>query len=168
MKKHRLITAATIMAVAGFLAAPLTSDANSLLSGYGGPGTGSQAILGATLLNGPGSGGSSGAGGSSAGGSSGGGAGLATSSGTPSKAHARPRGHTGKTAAKVKRAAHGNASSSASATYKSPSGTSVGTQSAVESSQIGLSNSDLWYILLAAGLLVLTGTLTRRLARPTE
>ena len=40
--------------------APAGAEANPLLSGYGGPGLGDQAIIGATLLNGPGGGGGSG------------------------------------------------------------------------------------------------------------
>ena len=53
----RAAFAATVLA----MALPSAAVAGPLLSGYGGPGQGSQAILGSTLLNGPsGGGGSSG------------------------------------------------------------------------------------------------------------
>src|ERR1019366_9479043 len=66
MTRHRATTTATLV-LALTLTAPAVAGANSLLSGYGGPGEGNQAILGSALLGGPGSGG----GGSSSGGSSG-------------------------------------------------------------------------------------------------
>src|SRR5262249_33452093 len=74
MTRHRTIaTAVTLLA---FLAAgtPVPASASSVLSGYGGPGQGNQAILGSALLSGPGGGGgSSGRGGSGGAGGSGGG-----------------------------------------------------------------------------------------------
>ncbi|HEY2182156.1 MAG TPA: hypothetical protein VGH09_10835 [Solirubrobacteraceae bacterium] len=66
MKIKRVISR-TVVARAAFagsvlaMAFPTAAVAGPLLSGYGGPGQGSQAILGSTLLNGPsGGGGSSG------------------------------------------------------------------------------------------------------------
>lgn len=47
---------------------PASASASPLLSGYGGPGQGTQAILGASLVNGPGGGGGSPGGGGSHGG----------------------------------------------------------------------------------------------------
>lgn len=56
----------TILAVAVSAALPAGAQAGSLLSGYGGPGQGSQAVLGSTLINGPGGGSGGGAGSGSA------------------------------------------------------------------------------------------------------
>ena len=53
---NRNIRIASALALAGFLAAlaPLAAYAGSpLLSGYGGPGAGEQAIVGSTLIGGP-------------------------------------------------------------------------------------------------------------------
>ena len=74
MKRHR--TTLCTLALAGdgscVLAPAAAMAGGPLLSGYGGPGGGAQAIIGATLLNGPGSGsGGGGSGGSSSGGGSG-------------------------------------------------------------------------------------------------
>src|SRR5207253_1711120 len=56
---RRIITSVGLLMVAA-ACTPAAAHGNPLLSGYGGPGQGNQAILGATLLNGPGGGGSSG------------------------------------------------------------------------------------------------------------
>ena len=57
----RALTLAVVaLALPAFLQAPASAHANPLLSGYGGPGQGSQVLLGSTLLNGPRSGGGSG------------------------------------------------------------------------------------------------------------
>jgi hypothetical protein len=72
MRRHRKIfmTSLTAIAVAA-LTSPAGALANSLLSGYGGPGQGSQQILGSTVVGaGAGSGGSTGGGSSSGGGGS--------------------------------------------------------------------------------------------------
>ncbi len=53
------ITRVTLATLALAVAAPAGAQASSLLSGYGGPGTGSQAILGAALIGGGPSGGGS-------------------------------------------------------------------------------------------------------------
>jgi hypothetical protein len=70
MKIHR--SGPTLMTISALLVAalPATAYANPLLSGYGGPGQGTQVILGASLVNGPGGGGSSNGGGASKGGPS--------------------------------------------------------------------------------------------------
>ena len=66
MRSRRMITP-TIALVALSAAMPVAASASSLLSGYGGPGQGNQAILGSALLGGGSSGGSSGSTGSSPG-----------------------------------------------------------------------------------------------------
>jgi hypothetical protein len=83
MTRKIWISSALALATAMFVLAPTTAFAGSpLLSGYGGPGAGEQAILGSTLVGGSGGGG---AGGSSGSGGSGsvslsGSAGVSTSS----------------------------------------------------------------------------------------
>lgn len=159
MKSHRATITATFAALAIALAAPAGAAANSLLSGYGGPGEGNQAILGATLLKGPGGG--------SSGGRGSGSSSAPESLALPAKRSSRPsRGgsstkHAGKTSAKS------HASGSASAPY-SPISSQPATQAVAvgSSGSVGLSGSDLLYILLAAALLIITGAITRRLARP--
>jgi hypothetical protein len=65
MKKHLATTTIfTLLALALGVTPAAHATSGSLLSGYGGPGQGSQAILGSALLNGP-SGGAPGAGSSS-------------------------------------------------------------------------------------------------------
>src|SRR6266550_8716644 len=61
MKTHRRIITSVGLLLTAAACMPATAHANPLLSGYGGPGQGNQAILGATLLKGSGGGGSSGA-----------------------------------------------------------------------------------------------------------
>lgn len=142
------------------------AHANTLLSGYGGPGQGNQAILGAALINPPRGGGGSapprGETGTPAGslGSSGAGAPVqspaagspasnrATRSGTE-RAHSRTR--AGGTSAGGGRA---NGSVPSTATP----------EAAVGSSTLGLSGADLLYILLVLGALAGMGVFTRRLA----
>ena len=53
MRSRRIITPIIACLVAVSAALPAAASAGSLLSGYGGPGQGSQAILGSALLNGP-------------------------------------------------------------------------------------------------------------------
>ena len=50
---HRGVTIVTAVLVSALAGSPGTALASSLLSGYGGPGEGSEAILGSTLVNGP-------------------------------------------------------------------------------------------------------------------
>ena len=55
MARHALTTIAALMALAFCCALAPAADASStLLSGYGGPGQGNQAILGSTLIGGGG------------------------------------------------------------------------------------------------------------------
>ncbi len=75
MSRYRTTALAVVLSGLLFSFAPAVALGNSLLSGYGGPGEGSQAIIGSTLVkggSGGGGGGSAGSGGSN--GSSGGGA----------------------------------------------------------------------------------------------
>ncbi len=65
MTRKIWISSALALATALLVLAPTTAFAGSpLLSGYGGPGAGEQAILGSTLIGGSRGGGASGSGGS--------------------------------------------------------------------------------------------------------
>jgi hypothetical protein len=121
-------------------AAPASAQASPLLSGYGGPGQGNQAILGSALLNGPSSGG-------------GNGSGSATGS-------ARGGARSGK-----RNAAGGQGNIAPTGIGKVFGGAS--THARLDSETLGLSGTDLLYIVLALGVLLGAGVFTRRLARMT-
>jgi hypothetical protein len=161
MKRHRATTITLTLLIISVVS-PATASAGSLLSGYGGPGAGSQAIIGSTLVNNPPSGGS------------GAGAGASPSTGSLQSAPtstrtattgSSPHGATGKRA-------HGNqgapVSSNTSPVGPQPRQTAlIAPQAKVESSPaLGISVADLLYIALALGALVLTGVFTAKLARP--
>jgi hypothetical protein len=151
-----IITTGTLFLLGLLVAVP--ASANPLLSGYGGPGQGSQAILGSALLGGPGGGGGSGGAG---GGSKGGGP-----VGGPAGATVGPRGHASGSSRSSRHPAGGTGkpSSASPRTYiassrLASSDTDVGTQT------LGISGQDLLFILVALGLLAATTALTRQLAR---
>jgi hypothetical protein len=169
MTSRRMITSIlTVLVVAAPAAVPALATAGSLLSGYGGPGQGNQAILGSALLNGP-SGGGGGGGSAGAGGSAGSGTLAVTSSPVTSS---RPQGS---------RARHGHAAAGHHASGQGAPGAttpgvtgsyplSAGLARAVsgDSGTLGLSGADLLYILLALAALALTGLATRQLIRGHE
>jgi hypothetical protein len=180
MGSRRLTTTITalallVLAVTGLFSA--AADAGSLLSGYGGPGQGNQAILGSALINGPSGKGGSGSGpGSTAAqlaAASGSLAASSTSAGSAST-EAQPASHSSKpnvgasrpthssAAGKNHRAEAGKASGNTSGTYTHSSEL---TRAKGGSQVLGLSGADLGYILLALGILAFTGVLTRKLAR---
>lgn len=146
--------------------------ANSLLSGYGGPGQGSQAILGATLLKGPSKGGGSGGGSGGSGGGSSGASGSQSVSGSgssaaPAYSEARSNGSDGSSSQdSAARAASKPARHAVPARppLSAPRYTGV-SRAATTSRPLGLSGIDLLYIVLALFLLVLTALLTRALTR---
>jgi hypothetical protein len=165
MKRHRgLITAATFVVALAVLAGPAPAGASTLLSGYGGPGQGNQAIIGETLINPPG-GGSGGSGGGG-GGSASSGETLATSATSSSSAAAAATDHAGGI---QHRASTGNprphASAGGGAAY-TPASESAAPAASVGSSTLGLSGADFVYIVLVLGGIVGVGMLTRRLAGP--
>ena len=185
MKLQRLTTTATLMVLAVLCVLPTVASAGPLLSGYGGPGQGNQAILGSALVNG-GSGGGTGSGGrtggrgsSSVGGSSTsvGGEGAAGAGTATSSAGTAPRSTTGASAGakggapaaashsigKAGRPLAGNSSAGTAASARS-STLSASRGGAGGSQPMGLSGADLLYMLLAFGALVFTGLLTRSLA----
>lgn len=188
MSHHRRISivALTILATAGI--APPLVEANSLLSGYGGPGQGSQAILGSAVIGGGGSGtagGGSGSGGGSGGhgGALGGGTrgGPAFSKAAESSHYGEPHGNGSnrggnREASNVANGGAGRQGASSAlgtGTHTLVGGTSSYPTAPAEraylaraASQTGwLSSGDLAYVLLALLLLALTAVLTRALAR---
>src|SRR5580698_25991 len=108
MRRNRIILGALASLALFAIPAPAALAGGPLLSGYGGPGAGAQAIIGATLLNGPGgsSGGSSGGG--SAGDSSSNGSSVGRgSTSSPTAAGATSGGGSGRVASSAHSAATG-------------------------------------------------------------
>lgn len=161
------------LAVAGW--APSPAAANPLLSGYGGPGQGSQAILGSTIIGGgPGSaGGSSAAGGSArssqASGTFGGGeprlsAGSGASGGASERSESAGGGSgasTGAVGTGAQTGHRGRASGSVAGAY--PSVSAERAYLAVAAGSGRLSAVRLWYVLPALVALACVAFLTRRL-----
>jgi hypothetical protein len=155
MKTHRKITPLIGFALTLSALVPASAGASSVLSGYGGPGQGTQAILGSTLLNGP----SAGAGGGSAGG------------GPTATAPLGARGSGGTTGSGGNGHATGRHGSQTSATatgggvYASYSRLGASQTSARGVGVLGLSDSAFLFALLALAALLFTGLLTRGLAK---
>jgi hypothetical protein len=168
VKTHRSITSlAAVIVLALSLAVVDAAQAGSLLSGYGGPGQGNQAILGSTLIGGSsGGGGSAGGGSGGAGeGSYGGGSGALSVAGSggpaSSSGHAAPGGHSRATRH------HRNTSAPArDATGLTRAPNARLTAATAGSQPLGLSGHDLLFALLVLALLAATAVLTMRLARP--
>lgn len=166
MPRQRLTTIVALFALGSCWAgAPTASASSTLLSGYGGPGEGNQAILGSTLIGG--SGGSRGGGGSSSTGSSapqtvsieagpapsatphtgGSGGQKASGAGTPRAHPRRPR------------ATHTSTPAGATAPAKAVE------VRAVSAPALGLSGTDVAHVVLAFLVLVLTAVVTVVLTR---
>jgi len=171
MTSHRTILMTLISLTAMSFAIPSSVLAGPLLSGYGGPGEGNQAILGSALLGGGGSsGGSSGSTGSSPGvaaETAGGQSGRSQSNGSATGA-SELNSMAGR---RSKGSARGRTASSRDNTAESSGG--AARAYAVSSSRsipgasdtLGLSGADLAYIFLTLCALILTGVLTRRFAQ---
>ena len=168
VKARKLTTRSKIARIAAMLAlsialTPTAAPASSLLSGYGGPGQGNQAILGAALLNGPSSGG--GGGGSAGGGSSSSEATNLVAPVTPASAQRSLSSsrHGGSGVA----GKHGLRATGAVNTRRGESGAAgaynVSAGGGSANPLLGLSREDLLYVVLALGVLMFTGLLTRRL-----
>jgi hypothetical protein len=165
MNRHRKIISSAGLLAAIVVATPVAAHASPLLSGYGGPGQGSQVILGSSLLNGPGGGGGAAAAAAAAAKGStaatrGGRGGLGGASG----------GSPSSSSASAVHGAHGvvlRPRSSSGAPAGSSGGT-LGTSPARQAAPpaLGVSEQDLLYIVLALGVLAFAGVLTRRLAYP--
>jgi hypothetical protein len=150
--------AATVIALITLVClVPAAAAGDPLLSGYGGPGQGSQIILGATLLGGEGP-------------PSGSGSGAGPGTGVqPGAVQLSPRGashgqlgHRGNAA--PGRPAVSGTRRAGSATESPVRVTEGGTATAVPSSALGLSDSDWLRAAIVVGLLVLIAMLTSRLA----
>jgi hypothetical protein len=172
MNIHRRIAPIITLLAAAALAAPAAGSANSLLSGYGGPGQGSQAILGSALLNGPGNGGGprdrgpSDSGGNVAISAAPGGGLLSGSSGDKIPAGGpgqRGQRTAGSHSSGGARGRAGGAAAGTSGAYAAPEGRSAAQSSTV----LGLSSGDLLDVVVALVALAFTAMLTRRL-RPTN
>jgi hypothetical protein len=163
MISHRKVVPIVVLLLGSLAAAPNSASAGTLLSGYGGPGQGSQAILGLTLLGGPANGGGGAAGGGQAGAS---GLGAATAAGqgggaTGSAAHRRGTGRHGKGSQPLGAGASGGSRSA----YQPYVPTGATRLSSAGSGILGLSGSDLLLVLLALAGLLFAGALTRGLAQ---
>jgi hypothetical protein len=150
-----LTTLAALVLAAGVLA-------NPLLSGYGGPGQGQQAILGGGLVNPP-------AGGSGAGGSgtaSGSQLTVPASGPSASAVHSGTAKHThGKAGATTK---HAGSERSAAVPVSPQSAAKLQRVSDTASaSTLGLSGGELLLIVLGLATLAVTAVLTRQLTRRT-
>jgi hypothetical protein len=152
-----LTTAATLATLA---VAPTAAGANPLLSGYGGPGQGDQAILGSGLVNSPGGGGSAGPSG-----------GVASSELTVATSHSSA-GSTG--GAKRPHHAAGGAGQQGTAKRSPAAPASVAPASGLQpvsstssGGTLGLSGGDMLLIVFGLAALALTGLLTRQLTRRT-
>ncbi|MHB8242194.1 MAG: hypothetical protein ACYDHN_09400 [Solirubrobacteraceae bacterium] len=149
--------------------APAGASANPLLSGYGGPGQGEQAILGGGLVKGSSGGGSSG--------SSEGGPTPAPSlaveepdaasrSGAVGSKHAGGSGQRKASPRSPSQKHPAEASKGVAATHTSKYGLASSRASAGPSQVLGLSNADLVYIFLALALVFATGASMKRLVGP--
>jgi hypothetical protein len=162
MNAQRTTTAIVALLSLGGIA-PSVASASSLLSGYGGPGQGSQAIIGSTLVNGRG-GGSSGGGGSSASPAT---PAPARSVTAPRDATSAPSGNPAAPAAthvKVQRAAPGARGVEGAPAAAAPYTVAQREGARSSGSFSGFSAADLLYTLLALGILIATALLMRRLA----
>jgi len=160
--QRRIITSVGVVAVAA-ACVPAGAQANPLLSGYGGPGQGNQAILGATLLNGRGGGGGSGT--------------LATAS---SSGSASEEGVSGTVAAPAGAKTQTSSSDGSSRGHAGVQRQSPrhpldpeGAYRALERSAnisgdgaLGLSGSEIALIAVVLAVLAMIGTVTWRVARP--
>jgi hypothetical protein len=172
MNRNIRIASALALALAGFLAAvaPLAAYAGSpLLSGYGGPGAGEQAIVGSTLIGGPrGGAGSGGSLGSSSGGAGGGGlAGSSSGSGATSAGTGGTQAAGGGSSSKIatgstRQAERSTSSAGRARGYVYPSSLA---STAGDSSVIGISAGDVFPLVAILATLVLIGVLTVRFSR---
>lgn len=159
-RQSAIITTAALVLVLVGVAIPSAEAAGPLLSGYGGPGQGNQAILGAALLNGP------------SGGGGGGSQSPATTPGTSSSASSQsPSGAGASTGAKSHgggarstRGPSAGASAGRPRAYSSSSGLTAPQAAVGGAPALGLSGADLVYIILALGALAVTAAFTVRLA----
>lgn len=152
------------------LALPAYARANPLLSGYGGPGQGSQALLGSTLVGPRGGNGGSGGNGAApaqsieqtASGSTAPRSAVAQASATPGHTPASTRRkRSSRTGAGSGVKGDGAPASGAALTPK----VALARKSSVHTDAAGLSGGDLALVVIAIGVIFATGALTARIAR---
>lgn len=157
MRRQRLTTIVALMALGSCCAlAPAASASSTLLSGYGGPGQGNQAILGSTLIGG--SGGSGGGGGATSAGST---APQAVSIEVAPTPRATPRTSGGGASGAARHQRATGTSTSARAT--APSKPVVVRPASAPA--LGLSGTDIAYVVLGFLVLILTAVVTVLLTR---
>ncbi len=164
MGRHRIITT-TVTSVA-LLCLPASALASStLLSGYGGPGQGNQAIIGSTLVGGGSSGGGGSGGGSGSSGSSAASSSIAlpTQATAPAPKKAAPSGR--RSAPKRRHPTEVSGSKHASKTGSPTYQRTAATVQASGGKTLGLTGADVLYMVLAACVLALTAVITGRVAR---
>jgi len=153
------------------LAVPAGAVASPLLSGYGGPGAGSQVILGSSLVNGPRGGGGGGGGSASGGGPTA----PAAVTRPPSGGATAPSESAPTRVSRTQRAA-GTKRAPARDSTPRPSSTAPGSaarvapasaqgRAASRSAALGLSSGEVALIIVAGCALVAIGFMTGRLAR---
>jgi hypothetical protein len=147
--------------------APGASASSTLLSGYGGPGEGNQAILGSTLIGGSGHSGSGG-GGSAGGGSSAPQAAsieaAPASRPTPRTSGASRGGGASGARSQQRRTAHPRAAVPSTSAASGETATQVAVRP-VSAPALGLSGTDVAYVVFAFLVLVLTAVVTVLLTR---
>jgi hypothetical protein len=170
MTLARKIDRGVTIAAVVLLALPAFARANPLLSGYGAPGQGSQALLGSALV-GPRGGGGSGAS------REGPAQPIEQSASAPAPAGqsavAEPSGSERRPSARTSRpgSSHTGAGGGAKGSSAPASGPGVPRKvalepkSSVHADAAGISGGDLALIVLAIGVIFATGVLTARLAR---
>ncbi len=160
--------------------APVALAGGPLLSGYGGPGAGAQAIVGATLLNGPKGGSGGGTGGGSGGGpgsssssssssasspsnassvATGGRGGQAPSGGSGGRGGSTAPGHDG-----GRGSAGGGVSPGTTGAHSGPSHPEASEVASESAGASWFTGGDLLALVLAAGVLALVAVATVRLA----
>ena len=153
------------------LAVPAGAVASPLLSGYGGPGAGSQVILGSALVNGPRGGGGGGGGSASGGGPSApatvtrptSGGGTASSESAPTRVSRAKRAAGTKRAPARDSTPRPSSTAPGSAARVAPA--SAQGRAASRSAALGLSSGEVALIIVAGCALVAIGFMTGRLAR---
>jgi hypothetical protein len=164
MGRKRIITSAAVAVLLAGIPVGAASASSTLLSGYGGPGAGNQAILGSTLVGGSGKGAG---GGGSPSATSASPASIALPQGAP--AGSSPRRSHANVPRTAKPTGAGNASSAASRASKTPSPAYTPTSASADRGgggrSLGLSGEDVLYIVLAFSALALTAAITGRFAR---
>ncbi|HEV2974708.1 MAG TPA: hypothetical protein VGX69_06880 [Solirubrobacteraceae bacterium] len=180
---HRTVILIVVGVLVGLACAtPALARSTTLLSGYGGPGQGNQAVLGATMLGGRGGGSSAGGSGSSASGSSAhdgsespslvvGRERPATrssstpplSSPTPPRGSTRVHGSPGRSSG---RSSGATREDGPRAPLPPPSAYPISEHipSGAHADALGLSAADLIYIILGAGIVLGVGLFVRRAA----